>query len=272
MATAAPASPRPAHAGLIPPDQRSWPGPGRPRLPGRRPLPSGRALVGGLLVAVAMLVTYAAATHHDRGPGLTVVVARHQIRPGAHLARGDLVTARVDLPSPMASETYASVGSLEGMVTVAPMEAGDLVERAEVVTTQATAEQHELSFPIDRERALDGDLEPGQSVDLLATYGTGPSAQTLVVARGVRLIAVDDDAHQSLEGAGKLVITVAVTSADAALAATHASQVGALTLVEADLGTGSAHAADGATSYSVPSADPGASRDGATGAGTQSTG
>ena len=223
----------------------------RRRLAGSRPRPSGRALAGGLLVALAMLVTFAAATHHDAGPGQSVVVARHRVPLGTRLAAADLATERVQVPDAVAAEAFGSSDQVRGQVTLGPLDAGDVVERAAVATPAAAPSLHVLSFPIDRERALDGALRAGQAVDLLATYGTGASARTVVVARGVRLIDVVDDSRQSLASAGKLVVTVGLATASDALAATHASQVGALTLVSRDRAAG-AGADPGPDSYSLP--------------------
>jgi Flp pilus assembly protein CpaB len=230
--------------------------PARRRVHGRRQLPSGRAVLGGLLVAMAMLVSFAVANHHDHGRLQAVVVARHQVRPGTPLTAADLATEHAQLPGSMAARTFASTADLVGQVTLGPLDGGDVIERTQVVRPDVAPDRHELSFPIDRERALDGNLEPGQTVDLLATYGTGDSARTVVVARAVRLIDVSDGSHESLESAGKLVITVALADANQALRAAHATQVAALTLVRSDESTGAGSAA-GATSYSLPPPDPG---------------
>ena len=155
----------------------------------------------------------------------------------------------------MAAQTFDHTSDLIGQVTLGPLDGGDVIERTQVVRPDAAPDRHELSFPIDRERALDGNLEPGQTVDLLATYGTGESARTVVVARGVRLIDVSDGSHESLESAGKLVITVALADANQALRAAHATQVAALTLVRSDEST-SAGSATGADSYSLPPPSP----------------
>jgi len=229
-------------------------GPGSPRrrLAAGRPLPSGRALVGGLLVAVAMLITFAAATHHDRGPTQSMVVARRRVPLGRRLAAADLATERVQVPDAVAAGAFRASDQAVGQVTLGPLDPGDVVERAAVAPPASAAGLHVLSFPIDRERALDGALQAGQSVDLLATYGTGASAQTVVVARGVRLIDVADDGHQSLASAGKLVVSVGLADASDALAATHASQVGALTLVSSEGAASGAGAEPGPDSYSVP--------------------
>jgi len=224
----------------------------RPQLPGRRPLPSGRALVGGLLVAVAMLATFAIANHHGGGPSQRAVVARHRIALGQRLTGADLEVAGVDLPDATRAEMFASASAAVGRVALSPLAAGDLIERSSLAPPNVVPGRHELSIPIDRDRALDGALVPGELVDLLATYGTGDGARTVVVARRVRLIEVDDS-HGSLDSAGKLVITIALANPDDVLPTTHASQVGALTLVQTS-GAAADAASAGSSSYSVPAA------------------
>ncbi len=221
---------------------------------GRRPLPSGRALLGGLLVALAMVVSFAVADHHDAGPRQTVVVARHRVRPGSALTAADVAVEHAQLPPRLAAHTFSTAAQVIGQVTLGPLDADDVIEHTQVVRPRAAPGRHELSFPIDRERALDGDLEPGQTVDLLATYGTGLSAQTVVVARAVQLLDVSDASHESLESAGKLVITVALADANQALRAAHAAQVAAVTLVRSDPSTDPSGPA-GANTYSLPTSD-----------------
>ncbi len=70
----------------------------------------------------------------------------------------------------------------------------------------------------------------GEPLDLLATYGTGDSARTEVVARGLRLVDMDD-AHQGLEGSGKVVVTVELADPDLVVPVTHATDVATITLV-----------------------------------------
>jgi Flp pilus assembly protein CpaB len=196
----------------------------------RRPLPSGRAVVGGLLVAVAMLAAFALANRPHHGPTGHVVVARRAVRLGSRLSTDDLRVESIDLPDGVASGTFSATSDLEGAVALAPLGPGDIVERSSVGTGTTGGPGAQMSFPLDRERALDGRLEPGETLDLLATYGTGNDARTSVVAHGVRLVDVDD-AHEGLEGTGKLVVTVELPDPDLAVPVTRASAVATLTLV-----------------------------------------
>jgi Flp pilus assembly protein CpaB len=225
---------------------QAGPGEGGPRRVRRpRPLPTGRAVVGGLLVALAMLASFAVAAGRDHGPRGRVVVVRHAVRFGSRIGRDNARTVRVDLPDSVARRTFASVAEVEGSVALSDLAPGDVVQRSSVSFT-ADPPDRELSFPVDRARALDGRLQPGETVDLLATYGTGEAARTVVVARQVRLVDTDD-ARQGLESTGKLIVTIALHDPDEVLAATHASGVAAITLVRSTGSTG-----EGSDSYSVP--------------------
>jgi Flp pilus assembly protein CpaB len=215
--------------------------PSAPHHPDRRrsrrtPLPSGRAVLGGLLVAVAALGVFAAYAGAQQPPRTTVVVATTSLPAGHRLSPSDLRTVQVDLPAGTASSTYASVDDLVGAVTLAPLDAEELVQRSAVLAADADAPPvHEFSFPLERERAVDGDLRPGERVDLLATYGTGSDAYTVVLARGAVVSAVDDASSGSLTSSGSLVLTLALGSADEVLDVAHASQVASLTVVRATL-------------------------------------
>ncbi len=250
----------PIRAGGVPPDEGGGrrtvePDPSgagaRRRLAGPRARPSGRAVVGGLLVALAMVITFAAASHPPGRPRATVVVVRRAVLLGSRLQAADLAIERVDLPAPLAGQTYGSIDQAVGLVTLGPLQPGDLLQHSTVARAEVAPGLHELSFAVDRDQALDGDLVPGQTVDLLATYGTGQSAETVVVARQVRLIDVDDHSQTSLASTGKLVVTVALATDAQVLAATHASQVGAVTLARSD-GSGSGQASSPPDSYTFP--------------------
>jgi Flp pilus assembly protein CpaB len=214
-----------------------------------RPVPGSRAIVGGVLVAVAMLASFAVAANRGHGPAGRVVVVRRAVAYGAPLHADDLAIERVDLPPDLAKATLHRISEAAGGIALAPLQAGDMVERSSLSFSSA-APDREVSFPVDRARAVDGHLQAGEAVDILATYGTGLTARTLVVARRVRLVDVDADAHQALDPSGKIIVTVALRDPDAVLAATHAAQVGSITLIRA---TGSTD--DGADSYALPPDD-----------------
>jgi hypothetical protein len=60
------------------------------------------------------------------------------------------------------------------------------------------------------------------------------TARTEVVARGVRLLDLEEAGKSTIGSNGKVVVTLSLTSADDMLRTAHASEVAAITLVRAD--------------------------------------
>lgn len=197
-----------------------------------RGLPGSRALVGGLLVTVAVVAVFAAYAGADAAPTQRAVTVRVAVPAGHTLTADDLIDVAVELPAGAAGGTYSSIAAVEGAVTLAPLLADDLVLRSAVLPAGVSADRHEFSFPVDRERAVDGDLRPGESVEILATYGSGADSYTAVLARRASVIAVQTAGRGTL-GSGGLVLTVGLERADEVLDLAHAAQVAELTVVRA---------------------------------------
>lgn len=219
----------------------------------RRNLPSGRAVVGGFLVAIAALGAFVAARGTSSGPSRRYVVVAHDILAGTTLQAADLRTEAVDLPSELAGRAFTDPAVVVGRVATATMASGELVQASAVVGGDAADPRFQLSVPVERSRALDGLLVPGESVDILATYGTGSDGVTLVVVRKAEVLRVDLGQRGTLTANNDAIILVAVTSPDDALAVTHAAQAGKITLVRATAASGD----DGPDSYRPPTAKSG---------------
>jgi Flp pilus assembly protein CpaB len=201
---------------------------GRTRVPGRR------AVLGGLLVAVAAVGTFAAYTNAGQEPTQPVVVVRRDVRAGERLDPDDVRVDHATLPHDTTARVLVDPDELTGAVLLAPLEAGEIVQRSAVLLDDQAGvddrDGHELTLPVDRDRALNGLLAPGELVDVLATYGTGESAYTAVITRRARVI----DASASSSGLGsdeRILLTLELASSDEILAATHASIVGVVTVV-----------------------------------------
>jgi Flp pilus assembly protein CpaB len=188
-------------------------------------------VLGGLLVAVAMVVSFSLATRGRQGATEGVVVARRPVQVGRRLTAEDLAVEQVALPEDVAATTFRRPDDVVGAVALVPYERGAIVERAGLAPAGRDALGAQLSFAVDRAHALDGDLQVGDRVDLVATYGTGDTARTERVARSVRLVAVDGDAHGSLDAPGKLVVTVELSGDDDLVQVAHATDVAAVSLV-----------------------------------------
>jgi len=208
------------------------PPPAARRLQRRVALPSGRAVVGGLVVALAMVAAFVVAAGAGGGPTGRVVVASRAVPIGHQLELDDLRVEAADLPAAIGSATFTNPGDLIGKVNVAPLTTDEIVGRSVVVDlgTEGPAGRA-FSFPVDRERAVNGHLVPGDRIDVLATYGTGDSARTLVVARHVQLLDLETSGSATLGSNGKVVVTLSLDDADQVLAAAHAAEVAEITLV-----------------------------------------
>lgn len=205
-----------------------------PQIAGRRAtLPNGRAVVGGLLVAAAAVGTYAAWSGADDPPSSRFVVATRDLIVGEVVDEGDLELVALDVPDDMAARAFDAAAPVVGQRTVAPLAAGELVQRSAVVALEGAAGddatgRRQLSFAIDHANALAGTLEVGEPVDVLVTYGgTSADSVTEVVAAGavVAGLSSDDD------GSGQTVVLLSVAEGTDVLALTNAVRQGAVTLV-----------------------------------------
>jgi Flp pilus assembly protein CpaB len=219
----------------------------------RRPLPSGRALTGALLLAVAVVAIVAAYADATAGPTDSYVVAGRDLDAGARLRRDDLSLVAADLPAGVRRQAFTDPADLVGARLLGPLAAGELVQAAGLVADGGgEGRRHELSFPVERAHALDGRLARGEQVDVLATYGTGIEARTVVVVRGGLVVGVGHD-RDGLGDDGTVVLTLALDRPDDVVALTHAVQAGRLTVVRS---TGGA-APSGSDSYQPPTDEAG---------------
>lgn len=179
----------------------------------RRGLPGGRAVIGGLLIALAALAAFAASTGVGSDDGTGYVVAARDIREGQVLGPDDVELATIDLPAGVAGSAQTSIAEVEGTVATVGITAGDLVERGDLVRTDGGTTggpAAEFAFPVDASVALGGALEPGDTIQVLATYGSGSGSRTRVVLNHARVLAVPGVDEGQLGEGSSLVITVAV--------------------------------------------------------------
>jgi Flp pilus assembly protein CpaB len=201
------------------------------RTTGRRSaLPNGRAVVGGLLVAAAAVGTYAAWSAADDGPSTAYAVAARDLAVGEVLEAGDVELVAMDVPASVAAAAFDEerAGLLVGQVAVAPLAAGELVQRSAVVVPEGdAAAARQLSFPIDVSAALAGTLEEGERVDVVVTTGGEvDDAASEVVARQATVARVVGDSDD-----GRLVVLLSVSDDTDLLSLVTAARRGDLTLV-----------------------------------------
>jgi hypothetical protein len=137
----------------------------------------------------------------------------------------------MDLAPELRPRTFQSMQALVGATLVAPLGAGELVQTSAVVDRKGDAASREITFTLDRGR-LGAGIKTGERADLLATYGTGNDAFTIVVVRQALLVGIDRP-RTSAGDNGPATVTVAVDDPNDALALAHALQLGKITLVRA---------------------------------------
>lgn len=197
----------------------------------RRSALNPRALLGGLLVAVAGVGLFAAYSQAGADHRVAYVVAGHDLVPGERISAADLATRRMVLPTDLAgSFAFRDAARLNGAVMVAPLRAGELVQASDVVAAADAPALQEVSFPIDPSRAVGGTLQAGETVAVVATYGTGAQAVTEVVVPLAEVVSVTD-AGGAFGSRSSETVTLGLDSASDVLAVTNAADAGQVELV-----------------------------------------
>lgn len=223
----------------------------------RRSLPGGRAVIGAFLVVVAAVGTFGAYLSATAAPDTTYMVATRAFQIGDVIEESDLVGADaafravpIDLPDAQAeraiTSSAAEAGGLLGQVVVAPIAAGDLLQRTHFVTTDGATDGVSMSFSLPVDRALAGRVGAGERIDIIATFATaGRTSETRLVARGVTVISATDGGD-GLNG-GRVTLTVELPDLATAQQLQHAvdtAQVALLRGGDADAPTPDAVAGD----------------------------
>lgn len=194
--------------------------------------------MGAFLVAAAAVGTFAAYAQATAAPDTRYVIATQDIAPGTVLDQSHLALIAIDLPELLQGRAVseANVPQLIGTVTVAPLEANDLILDSAVAATGDLPGTYVLSIPVARSRALQGALWPGQDVDVIATYGrAGGDAETRTVVQSARVVQVSD-ASGGL-GQSTIVLTLALPDQASVRDLAHAAVVADVYIVRRGPGT-----------------------------------
>jgi Flp pilus assembly protein CpaB len=195
----------------------------------RRSLPGSRAVLGALLVAASIVGLYAS-SRAAGGPDTTYVVAARTIRAGDPLTADDLTRTAIDLPDRLRERAFTDPATLVGATALAPLERGELVQASQVIRKRGGAGTVELSFPIEASHIGDS-VQSGDDVDVVATYGTGTDAYSVVVARGVQVVSAARAREALGSDSASVVLTVALPGNADRLALAHATRAAELTVV-----------------------------------------
>jgi Flp pilus assembly protein CpaB len=191
----------------------------------RRSLPGSRAVVGGLLVAAAAVGafgTYAAASD---GPSDSVVVLTRDVGPGERLDAEDLAVVAAELPLAQRATVVDDLAAATGAVAISPLSEGQLLATSDVVKLAGVSGRGQLSIPVDPARANNGQLTPGELVDVIATATSASSTSTRTIAGDAVVVRVFTE-DLALGSTSSVVVTLSLAAeelepvADAAAGAT----------------------------------------------------
>lgn len=189
-------------------------------------------MLGGLLVAASVVGLFYASSRSDAGPERTYVVASRAVPPGAKLEAADLGRLAIDLPAATAGRAFTDARPLVGATVIAPLAEGELVQASAVVAKPSDPSSREVTFAVSGTTLAQG-LEPGERIDVLATYGSGDDAFTTVVLRSALLVGLDRGERPRVGDNRDAAVTVALAEPADAVAVAHAVQLAKLTVVRA---------------------------------------
>jgi Flp pilus assembly protein CpaB len=199
------------------------------RIRPRRGLPGGRAVVGGLLVAVAAVGIFAAVSGAGQGPDTRYYVAARDIDAGTTLTEDDIESVAVELPEGLRNRVFTDASALVGAITVGPLSEGEMVQ-AGALAPGTDAEVPTFSVAVGRADANAGELNRGDYVQVLATYGSDTSATTVTLSTEARIVSISEE-DDSLAAAGQIVVRLQVPSPDERIAIVNATTSGKVSLI-----------------------------------------
>jgi Flp pilus assembly protein CpaB len=189
-------------------------------------------VVGGFLVALAAVGTFAAYVSANMSHAVRYVVASQTLRVGQRLDASDLGTEPMRLPASVANGlAFRTPAALVGAVVVGPVRAGELIEVGDVSFGEHGLANRQLSFSVSLSHAVDGALQSGDRVDVLATFGTGTDSSTQMVASSVEVVSVSEPSSaSSANGEPAVVVTLSVPTASEAVDLAQAANAAQVTL------------------------------------------
>jgi Flp pilus assembly protein CpaB len=168
-------------------------------------------VVAGLLGVVLTLALLRGADER-----VSVAVAAHDLAPGAHLHASDVRFTPVAMTDEVLATTLdrVAVERSQGQVVVGPVRAGELVTRGRLRPRAASHGRRAMSIPIDPARAVDGDLEPGDRVDVVLAG----DRDVAIVVPGAEVLAVDRGDDSTFTAATRqITVTLAVDARESQL-------------------------------------------------------
>ena len=198
-------------------------------LPRRRRSLRSRVSSGHVLTVVAALLAAIANVAVLRGGAAEVVVmvAAREIPAGATVAADDLRQMSLEGGALDQLLTREDLAALDGMVAAVTIPAGAPLRRSDLTEPAASGVHgRRISIPVDRQRAVGGDIDPEDRIDVIRVV----DGRASYLVSGARVLAVSDETNVGIGSLGGFHVTIAV-DADTALCLASAIDAGGLTVV-----------------------------------------
>jgi Flp pilus assembly protein CpaB len=159
---------------------------------------SDRRFVAGLVLVLSAFV--GALLFRGSGSGtVQVLAASHDLSVGEVIGPSDIVAVAIQVDDGALRQLVSAErrSTVVGELAARRVMAHQLLSPSDVAASIPPA--REVSIAVSADHSPSGRLATGNRVDVLATYGEGASARTVVVAHGVEVVAVSSE--QALIGA-----------------------------------------------------------------------
>jgi hypothetical protein len=225
-----PAAECPVDEGEVPVTQPATATLATPRRALRTRVSSGHVVMLGA-GALGVLLTLSAVRSADHTQ--PVLEAAHDLAPGTVVTADDVRVAQIHVDGAALRTLFAGsdLAAVRGEVVTVATPSGALLARGSVRNADANAAGRVMSFPLPRARAVDGKLQSGDHVDVVAVEHD--AARAGYVMTDAAVVAVDNGASGPL-GANSDDVTVSlIVDADAATRLAVALDAGTVMLVRA---------------------------------------
>lgn len=191
-----------------------------------------RVVGGATLCGAAALGLWWAFEQSAAEPQTRFAIARTQLAPGVIVEAADVALVPIRLPAEVSATVFDNGDDVVGSLVVSTVHSGELLARSDLAAARfAHSAQggYAVSVELDRPRALNGLLGPGERVDVVATHHSGSTSAT-VVASDARVLDVDDRSDAQ-HVAATVTITLQVPDLSVAAELAAAADADAITLI-----------------------------------------
>lgn len=191
-----------------------------------------RVVAGSALCGIAALGLWWALEQSAAEPETSFAIARTQLAPGVIVESDDIALVPIRLPAEVAATVFDHHDDVVGGLVVSAVHPGQLLARGDVTSPHLARRSqggYAIAIELDRPRALNGLLAPGERVDVVATGNPG-SLETMVVTSDATVLDIDDRSDER-HPAATVTVTLQVPDLAVATKLAAAADAAAVTLI-----------------------------------------